>query len=70
MGLANNQGRNRNCAREYVMNVTWGLLQPPAIWTRPPQGQKKGHKDLKLAFVMGRVQQAAGSHDCFVTTSQ
>ena len=25
MGLANSQGRNGNCAREYVMNVTWGL---------------------------------------------
>jgi hypothetical protein len=45
MALANNQGRNENCAREYVMNVTWGLLQPPAIWTRPLQGQKK---DMKI----------------------
>ena len=61
MGLANNQGRNGYCAREYVMNVTWGLLQPPAIWTRPPQGQIKGHEDLKLALLWegrGRQQEA------------
>jgi hypothetical protein len=53
MNLANNQGHNENCAQEYVMNVTWGLLQPP-------QGQKR-HEDLKLALLRegrGRRQDA------------
>lgn len=40
MDLANNQGRNKNCTQEYVVNVAWNLLQPSATWTRPVQGQK------------------------------
>lgn len=49
MDLANNQGRNKSCTQEYVVNVAWNLLQPSATWTSGARA--KGHKDLKLALL-------------------
>jgi hypothetical protein len=59
MDLANNQGRNKNCTQEYVVNVAWNLLQPSATWTRPGQGKRTQRSKLALLWqVRGRQQES------------